>query len=86
MEVAADMWNHFPGMLKKFEKEGREFPDFTEDETGRVTHHIDAPPGLNLRRYLNQRVGIIGSRGFHQQLQLNHVTAERIIALNTLRR
>jgi hypothetical protein len=57
-----------------------------QDETGRVTHHIDAPPGLNLRRYLNQRVGIIGSRGFHQQLQLNHVTAERIIALNTLRR
>lgn len=57
-----------------------------QDETGKVTHHISAPPGVNLRTFLNQRVGIIGSRGFHQQLKLNHVTAERVIALDTLRR
>ncbi len=57
-----------------------------QDETGKVTHHIAALPGVNLRPYLNQRVGIIGNRGFHQQLQLNHVTAERVIALDTLRR
>ena len=57
-----------------------------QDETGVVTHHVAAPPGVNLRPYLNQRVGIIGNRGFHQQLQLNHVTAERVIALDSLRR
>ncbi|MDG2014563.1 MAG: SH3 domain-containing protein [Pirellulaceae bacterium] len=57
-----------------------------QDETGVVTHHVAAPPGVNLRPYLNQRVGIVGNRGFHQQLQLNHVTAERVIALDSLRR
>ncbi len=57
-----------------------------QDEVGKITHQVSAPPGLNLRRYLNQRVGIIGNRGFNQQLNLDHVTAERVIAIDTLRR
>jgi len=57
-----------------------------QDANGRVTHHISAPPGVNLRRYLHQRVGIIGNRGFHQQLKLDHVTAERVIPMNSVRR
>lgn len=57
-----------------------------QDVSGNITHQISAPPGLNLRRYLNQRVGIIGNRGFNQQLNLDHVTAERVIAIDTLRR
>lgn len=57
-----------------------------KDDAGRITHEITALPGLNLRRYLNQRVGIVGSRGFDQKLNLNHVTAERVIPVDTLRR
>jgi hypothetical protein len=57
-----------------------------QDDQGKITHHVTAPPGLNLRRYLNQRVGIIGNRGYDQQLNLNHVTAERVIAVDQLRR
>ena len=57
-----------------------------KDDAGRITHEITALPGLNLRRYLNQRVGIVGNRGFDQKLNLNHVTAERVIPVDTLRR
>ena len=57
-----------------------------QDDTGRITHHVTPQPGVNLRRYLKQRVGIIGNRGFHQKLNLNHVAAERVISIDTLRR
>ncbi len=57
-----------------------------QDDAGKITHEISSLPGLNLRRYLNQRVGIVGNRGFDQQLNLNHVTAERVIPVDTLRR
>ena len=57
-----------------------------QDVSGKITHQVTAPPGLNLRRYLNQRVGIIGNRGFNQQLNLDQVTADRVIAIDTLRR
>lgn len=57
-----------------------------QDEKGNITHQVTAAPGLNLRRYLRQRVGIIGNRGFNQQLNLNHVTAERVAPIDSLRR
>ena len=53
-----------------------------QDESGKITHHIAATPGLNLHRYLKTRVGIIGQKGYHQKLKLDHVTAERIVDLN----
>ena len=56
------------------------------DANGRITHHIQATPGLNLHRYLKQRLGIVGQRGYNQNLQLNHVTASRIVELDRLRR
>lgn len=76
------------GFLSELVRDGGTGPStfVLQDELGRVTHHITAPPGFNLRRYLNQRVGIIGDRGYHQQLKLDHVTAERVIAIDTLRR
>ena len=57
-----------------------------QDENGKITHHIQPAPGLNLNRYVRSRVGIMGPRGFNQQLGLNHVTAERIIVLEKARR
>ncbi len=57
-----------------------------QDETGRITHHVAAQPGVNLRRYLKQPVGIVGNRGFHQGLQMNHVSAERIVPLDRVLR
>ncbi|MEM7455332.1 MAG: hypothetical protein AAF456_13360 [Planctomycetota bacterium] len=57
-----------------------------QDETGRITHHIAAVPGLNLHRYLKQEIGVIGQRGYNRRLKLDHVTAQRIIELNTIRR
>ena len=56
-----------------------------QDANGKITHHISPAPGLNLRRYLKQRVGIIGERGFHRGYNLDHVTAERIVVLDRQR-
>ena len=53
-----------------------------QDANGKITHHISPAPGMNLHRYLKKRVGIIGQRGYHSQLKLDHVTAHRIIELN----
>lgn len=53
-----------------------------QDDRGRITCQVTPSPGFNLRRYLNQRVGIMGSRGFNNQLNLNHITAERVVALD----
>lgn len=76
------------GYLNQLARNGLNGPEtyVLQNENGVITHHVTAPPGLNLRPFMNQRVGIIGNRGFHQQLQLNHVTAERVIALDSLRR
>lgn len=54
-----------------------------QDESGRITHHIGAEPGLNLHRYLKQRIGIVGQRGYNQRLKLSHVTAERVVVLES---
>ncbi len=52
-----------------------------EDDQGRITHHVQAAPGLNLHRYLRSKIGIIGQRGYNQQLDLNHILVERLIVL-----
>ncbi|MFT7632024.1 MAG: hypothetical protein ACI87E_003070, partial [Mariniblastus sp.] len=60
-----------------------------QDASGKITHHISPAPGLNLHRYLKTKVGIIGQRGYHSKLKLDHVTAHRVISLeepNTIRR
>jgi len=52
-----------------------------KDENGRVTHHVSPVPGLSLSPYLKTKIGVMGKRGFHTDLKLDHVTAERIIEL-----
>jgi hypothetical protein len=52
-----------------------------QDASGKITHHIAPAPGMNLRRYLKSHVGVIGQRGYHSQLKLDHVLAHRIVKL-----
>ncbi len=52
-----------------------------QDDDGKITHHVAAAPGLNINRFLKSKVGIIGQRGYHNGLRLDHVTAERVIEL-----
>ena len=52
-----------------------------QNDSGTITHHVQAAPGLNLNRYLRSKVGLIGKRGFHSQLNLDHIEVERIIVL-----
>lgn len=52
-----------------------------QDDEGKITHHVLPAPGVNLHRYLGSKVGIIGQRGFDQRLNLDHVTAQRIVEL-----
>ena len=75
------------GWLNRLVREnGRLSPTYVlEDGNGKITHHIGASPGLNLQRYLKQKVGVIGRRGFHRNLGLNHVTAERVVVINKVR-
>lgn len=57
-----------------------------QDDQGKITHLIAATPGLNLHRYLKTKVGIVGQKGFHQGMNLDHVTAERVVNLDTVNR
>ncbi len=57
-----------------------------QDDSGKITHLVAATPGLNLHRYLKTKIGIVGQKGFHQSMNLDHVTAERIVNLDTVRR
>ncbi len=53
-----------------------------QNRDGKITHHVIASPGLNLRRYLKSKVGIIGQRGYNHALNLDHVVADRIVVLD----
>ena len=76
------------GTLEELVRDGGMSPPtyVLRDDRGNITHHIQAAAGMNLHRYLKQRIGIVGQRGYNQSLQLNHVTASRIIELDKLRR
>ena len=56
-----------------------------QNRDGKITHHVTASPGLNLRRYVKSKVGIIGQRGYNHALNLDHVVADRIIVLDQSR-
>lgn len=51
------------------------------DGAGQVTAYVAPAPGVNLRRYLNQEVGIHGTRGYLADRQARTLTARRIETL-----
>lgn len=57
-----------------------------ENDQGKIVSHVAAAPGLNLNRYIKSKVGIVGRRGFNRELKMKHVTAERIMVLDSIRR
>ena len=71
------------GWLDKLVRDSGNSPStfVIKDDSGKITHHVSPVPGLNLHRYLRQKVGVIGQRGYHQQLRLDHVTGERVVVL-----
>jgi hypothetical protein len=52
------------------------------DERGQVACYVTPTPGVNLRRYLNQEVGVNGTLGFNQEQGAAHVTARRIVSVD----
>jgi hypothetical protein len=49
------------------------------DSAGKVAAYVSPAPGVNLRRYLNQEVGINGTLGYLPERQAQHLTAKRIV-------
>jgi hypothetical protein len=49
------------------------------DDDGRVAAYVTPAPGLNLRRYVKQRVAIVGDQRYATDLRAAHITAERVI-------
>lgn len=75
------------GILKPVHSTKRPAPPFAlVNEEGKILKFVTPAPGMNLRRYVNEQVGIIGQRGVVADLNMDHVTAERIIELKRHRR
>ncbi|HVC97109.1 MAG TPA: SH3 domain-containing protein [Pirellulales bacterium] len=51
------------------------------DNRGQVVCYVTPTPGVNLRRYLNQDVGVNGTLGFLQEQNATHVTARRVVSV-----
>ncbi len=82
-DISLDTMYDAHGWLYELVRDGgRERSTYVlKDEGGRITHHVSPVPGLSLSPYLKTKIGIKGTRGFHTDLKLDHVTAERIIEL-----
>ncbi|MEY4568117.1 MAG: hypothetical protein RLY14_3087 [Planctomycetota bacterium] len=51
------------------------------DDRGNTLAYVSALPGVNLRRYLRQPVGLKGRRGFLSELSANHIVVDRVVQL-----
>lgn len=49
------------------------------DDDGRVAAYVAPAPGLNLRRYVKQRVAIVGDQRYETELRAALITAERVV-------
>jgi len=56
------------------------------DEDGQVLQFVTPIPGLNLRAYARQKVGVFGQRTTSPQLDKPHLTASRIVQLTRQRK
>lgn len=52
------------------------------DQSGKILQFVSPAPGVNLRRFEREQIGIIGRRGYVPSLRRPHLTAERIVVLN----
>lgn len=52
------------------------------DSAGRVRSYVTPAPGVNLRHYLGQSVGITGTQGYLPDADRHHVTARRVTVID----
>jgi SH3-like domain-containing protein len=52
------------------------------DESGAVLKFVTPAPGVNLRPYVDQYIGVNGQRGYLTDLQRQHVSVQRITVLD----
>jgi uncharacterized protein YgiM (DUF1202 family) len=71
------------GWLKELVRDsGRTESTFVlQNDAGKITHHVMAGPGMNLSSYVSKRIGVVGQRGYHTRLKLDHVTVQKVIEL-----
>ncbi len=77
----------------QFDGEGRLVPVYSKrigapqyallDQENRVRAYVTSAPGVNLRAYEGRNVGIIGSRGYSNELKAPHVVAQRVEVLSS---
>lgn len=56
------------------------------DRNGHILQFVTPAPGVNLRRFQRQQVGVIGRRGYVPRLRTPHLMADRVVVLNRHRR
>ena len=56
-------------------------PYAVTDSAGRTLSYVTPVPGINLRRYLNQEVGLYGRLAFDTSLETPHLIAEQAVRL-----
>lgn len=70
------------GWLMPVHSSQKSVPKFTIlDDQGRFLQFVSPAPGVNLRRYEKQRVGVIGPASYIPALDRPHITAQRVVPL-----
>ena len=58
-------------------------PDYAlVDDQGKVRCYVTAAPGVNLRNYVGKTVGVTGTLGYAAELSSQHLTAQRVTAID----
>lgn len=70
------------GTLKTVVSKRQQAPRYAlVDDDGGVIAFLTPPPEVNLQRFVGQRIGVNGSRGFMPEFRRAHVTASRVTPL-----
>jgi hypothetical protein len=56
------------------------------DASGRIVTYVTPAPNINLRSFVNKRVGINGQRGYMPELKTPHLNAQHVSVLPDVRR
>ena len=56
------------------------------DASGAVRSFVTPAPGVNLRPFIDKRVGVSGQRGYLTDLQRQHISVQRVTLLDVERR
>ncbi len=79
-DAASDSGFDGVGWLMPVVSRTRSAPPFAlMDDNGQVKLLLSPAPGVNLHRYMRQKVGVFGQRGFSPSLNLPHVAARRVV-------